>query len=96
MYGISSGYCFKRIDLDNQPIVEANINYVTNTERGTCLKKNDVIVSSMHPGWVDTPGLKKSLPVFSGYLGKRLRSVAEGADTIYWLAASSNKRCKGC
>ena len=58
------------------------------------LKKNDVIVSSMHPGWVDTPGLKKSLPVFSGYLGKRLRSVAEGADTIYWLAASSNRIIK--
>ncbi len=42
----NTGYCFKRIDLDNQPIVEANINYVTNTERGTCLKKNDVTIQT--------------------------------------------------
>tara|TARA_B100001079_G_scaffold269110_1_gene280724 strand:- start:325 stop:1728 length:1404 start_codon:yes stop_codon:yes gene_type:complete len=42
----NTGYCFKRIDLDNQPIVEANINYVTNTERGTCLNKNNVIIQT--------------------------------------------------
>ena len=42
----NTGYCFKRIDLDNQPIVDANINYVTNTERGTCLNKNNVIIQT--------------------------------------------------
>ena len=35
----NSGYVFKRTDLENEPIIEADINYVTNTERGTCLKK---------------------------------------------------------
>lgn len=29
----NSGYVFKRIDLENEPVIEADINYVTNTER---------------------------------------------------------------
>ncbi|MBL42607.1 MAG: dehydrogenase [Rhodospirillaceae bacterium] len=58
------------------------------------LEDSNVLVSSMHPGWVRTPGLQKSLPFFSNYLEKRLRNLAEGADTIYWLAASKNKKIK--
>ena len=42
----------------------------------------------MHPGWVDTPGLARSLPAFHRQLSRWLRSPAEGADTIVWLAAS--------
>tara|TARA_B100000900_G_scaffold54565_1_gene40540 strand:- start:4687 stop:6090 length:1404 start_codon:yes stop_codon:yes gene_type:complete len=42
----NTGYIFKRIDLDNQPVVEADINYVTNTERGTCLNKNGIIIQT--------------------------------------------------
>ncbi|PPR77488.1 MAG: putative ketoacyl reductase, partial [Alphaproteobacteria bacterium MarineAlpha2_Bin1] len=44
------------------------------------LKQSNILVSSMHPGWVKTPGLQKSLPLFSGYLSVRLRTLAEGAD----------------
>ena len=42
----NTGYVFKRIDLEGEPIVEADINYVTNTERGTCLNKNDVTIQT--------------------------------------------------
>ena len=42
----NTGYVFKRIDLEGEPIVEACINYVTNTERGTCLNKNDVTIQT--------------------------------------------------
>ena len=42
----NSGYKFKRIDLDGQPIIEADINYVTNTERGTCLDKNGINIQT--------------------------------------------------
>ena len=42
----NTGYVFKRIDLDGEPIVEADINYVTNTERGTCLNKNNVTIQT--------------------------------------------------
>jgi dehydrogenase/reductase SDR family protein 12 len=39
-----------------------------------------------HPGWVDTPGLASGLPAFAK-LGPLLRTPAEGADTVVWLAA---------
>ena len=42
----------------------------------------------MHPGWVDTPGLEASLPAFYRQVRPLLRSPAQGADTITWLAAS--------
>jgi NAD(P)-dependent dehydrogenase (short-subunit alcohol dehydrogenase family) len=41
---------------------------------------------SMHPGWADTPGLAESLPGFYDRMGPLLRTPAEGADTITWLA----------
>lgn len=45
-------------------------------------------VSAMHPGWADTPGVETSLPRFHRLTRAILRSPAEGADTIVWLAAS--------
>jgi NAD(P)-dependent dehydrogenase (short-subunit alcohol dehydrogenase family) len=47
-----------------------------------------VTVNSMHPGWADTPGLDASLPGFRRFAGPILRTAAQGADTISWLAAS--------
>jgi NAD(P)-dependent dehydrogenase (short-subunit alcohol dehydrogenase family) len=52
------------------------------------LKDKGVTVSSMHPGWADTPGVVDSLPTFHKLTKPFLRSPAEGADTIVWLAAS--------
>ncbi len=45
-------------------------------------------VHAMHPGWVDTPGLQQSLPLFHRQLSPWLRSPEQGADTIVWLAGS--------
>lgn len=42
--------------------------------------------SSMHPGWADTPGVRKSLPGFYTRFKDKLRSAAQGADTVLWLA----------
>ena len=44
------------------------------------------IFQAMHPGWVDTPGVVKSLPRFHSIMKPVLRSVEAGADTIVWLA----------
>lgn len=44
---------------------------------------------AMHPGWVDTPGLADQLPWFRRLLRPLLRTPAEGADTIAWLAADA-------
>jgi UDP-3-O-[3-hydroxymyristoyl] N-acetylglucosamine deacetylase/3-hydroxyacyl-[acyl-carrier-protein] dehydratase len=42
----NSGFAFKRIDLEGSPIIEADANYVTNTQRGTCLEKNGVTIQT--------------------------------------------------
>ncbi|MGA1227334.1 MAG: bifunctional UDP-3-O-[3-hydroxymyristoyl] N-acetylglucosamine deacetylase/3-hydroxyacyl-ACP dehydratase [Tamlana sp.] len=42
----NSGFAFKRIDLEGSPIIEADANYVTNTQRGTCLEKNGVAIQT--------------------------------------------------
>lgn len=46
-----------------------------------------VVSNAMHPGWVDTPGVQISLPTFHRITRSILRTPAEGADTILWLAA---------
>jgi NAD(P)-dependent dehydrogenase (short-subunit alcohol dehydrogenase family) len=52
------------------------------------LKDQGVTVNSMHPGWADTPGVVHSLPDSYKMTKPFLRTPAEGADTIVWLAAS--------
>ncbi|MEC7838798.1 MAG: SDR family NAD(P)-dependent oxidoreductase [Chlamydiota bacterium] len=47
--------------------------------------------STMHPGWVDTKGVKEAMPTFHRLLGPRLRSPKQGADTIIWLALTQEK-----
>ncbi|WP_242087118.1 bifunctional UDP-3-O-[3-hydroxymyristoyl] N-acetylglucosamine deacetylase/3-hydroxyacyl-ACP dehydratase [Aestuariivivens sediminis] len=42
----NSGLSFKRIDLEGEPVIEANANFVTNTQRGTCLEKNGVMIQT--------------------------------------------------
>lgn len=46
------------------------------------------VVHAMHPGWVDTPGIKTALPEFHSLVHPILRTPEQGADTIVWLAAS--------
>jgi NAD(P)-dependent dehydrogenase (short-subunit alcohol dehydrogenase family) len=52
------------------------------------LAPDGVTVNAMHPGWADTPGVRASLPRFYRLTRPLLRTAAEGADTIVWLASS--------
>jgi len=52
------------------------------------LKNFNVVVHSMHPGWVRTPGIRQSLPRFYELTNRVLRTPEQGADTIVWLAAA--------
>ena len=36
---VNNGITFVRVDLEGQPIIEADANYVVNTQRGTNLEK---------------------------------------------------------
>jgi UDP-3-O-[3-hydroxymyristoyl] N-acetylglucosamine deacetylase / 3-hydroxyacyl-[acyl-carrier-protein] dehydratase len=43
---INNGYTFVRVDLEGQPIIEADAAYVVNTQRGTNLEKKGVMIQT--------------------------------------------------
>jgi len=43
---VNTGYVFKRIDLEGEPIIEASAEYVVNTQRGTNLEKRGVVINT--------------------------------------------------
>ena len=59
------------------------------------LARTDVKVESMHPGWVDTPGVAEYLPRFRVITRPLLRDLADGADTVVWLVATRPKSKPG-
>ncbi len=42
----NTGYVFKRMDLEGEPQIEADVSYVVNTQRGTNLEKNGVKIQT--------------------------------------------------
>jgi NAD(P)-dependent dehydrogenase (short-subunit alcohol dehydrogenase family) len=56
------------------------------------LRGSSVVVNAMHPGWADTPAVRSSLPRFYRLTRHILRTPAEGADTVVWLAACPRAR----
>lgn len=43
---VNHGFAFQRVDLEGAPIIEADANYVVNTQRGTNLEKNGVKIQT--------------------------------------------------
>lgn len=43
---INNGYTFVRVDLEGNPVIEADANYVVNTQRGTNLEKKGVKIQT--------------------------------------------------
>ncbi|OMP30702.1 MULTISPECIES: bifunctional UDP-3-O-[3-hydroxymyristoyl] N-acetylglucosamine deacetylase/3-hydroxyacyl-ACP dehydratase [Mangrovimonas] len=43
---VNNGFTFERVDLEGNPVIEADVTYVTNTQRGTCLEKNGVKIQT--------------------------------------------------
>lgn len=52
-------------------------------------RDSGIVVNAMHPGWADTPGVESALPGFYRATKYLLRTPEEGADTVVWLAAST-------
>jgi len=48
-------------------------------------------MSCMHPGWVDTEGVEEAMPSFYRWTKNRLRTPAQGADTIAWLSLTDRE-----
>ena len=58
---------------------------IVNDFLSTKFKDSGVIFCVMHPGWVDTSGVRSAIPGFFEFTKKRLRTPAQGADTAAWL-----------
>lgn len=43
----NTGFVFKRVDVEGQPEIQASVDYVESTDRGTCLSKNNVKVHTV-------------------------------------------------
>jgi dehydrogenase/reductase SDR family member 12 len=98
---VSSGGMYgQRLDLDAIKGTTGSFNGVTAyaiTKRAQVVLTDEwahrlagtgVSAYSMHPGWVDTGGLRDSLPGFARLTAPILRTPEQGADTIVWLAAA--------
>lgn len=51
-----------------------------------------ITVVSMHPGWVDTDGVRTSIPKFYETFKNSLRDVQQGADTAVWLSLEDTSK----
>lgn len=58
-------------------------------------KHYDLQFYGMHPGWVETTAVIESLPTFYEKMKDRLRSPAQGADTINWLLSEDSPKGNG-
>lgn len=56
--------------------------------------KEGVNFYSMHPGWVDTDGVRTSMPDFHKKFEKDLRPISQGIDTIDYLAVTPVQNLK--
>lgn len=48
------------------------------------------VVHAAHPGWAATPGVTAGIPAFDRVMGPLLRTPADGADTMLWLATAGD------
>mgnify|MGYP003623071061 CR=1 FL=1 len=95
----SGGMYTEPLSVDSLEMTDADYNGVTAYARAKRaqvslvefwaprLLQVGVTMVAMHPGWADTPGLRAALPTFRRVVAPLLRSPAEGADTILWLAS---------
>jgi dehydrogenase/reductase SDR family member 12 len=59
---------------------------VLNHEWASRVNPREVVFHAMHPGWVDTPGIRSSLPGFFRTAQRVLRTPQQGVDTLVWLS----------
>ncbi|MGW6915376.1 SDR family NAD(P)-dependent oxidoreductase [Kitasatospora sp. NPDC054939] len=53
------------------------------------LAPDGVHVHAMHPGWADTEGVRRWMPLFRALTRPVIRSPEQGADTVVWLGSAA-------
>lgn len=100
----SGGMYLKSLDLKNlgnpsdydKVAVYANVKRAQVTILDYLAKKNpDIIITGMHPGWVDTPAVREAIPGFYDKMQDHLRLPKEGADTILWILSDQAQLSSG-
>lgn len=97
---VNHGYKFKRIDLDNQPVIEADCDLVTDTSRGTTLSKNGAKVYTTEHALAALAGMEldnimieidgPEVPILDGsskfYIQafQKAGSIEQEADRVYY------------
>ncbi len=91
------GYKFQRIDLPDQPVVDALAEYVVETERGTVLEKGDVRVSTvehalaaLYAAGVDNCLIKVNAPELPILDGSAI-AFSEAIDSVGLVEQSTDK-----
>jgi len=87
----------KDLQLENEPFDGAR--FYAHTKRAQValnrtwaerFPADHIAFHAMHPGWVDTPGLRTSMPRFRRVMRPLLRDARQGADTAVWLGSHSD------
>ncbi|KAJ8352578.1 hypothetical protein SKAU_G00240540 [Synaphobranchus kaupii] len=96
----SGGMLVQKLNVDDlqfeKGVFDGTMAYAQNKRQQVILTERwaaqhrEIHFSSMHPGWADTPAVRSSMPEFYEKMKNRLRTEAQGADTVLWLAVSAS------
>lgn len=101
----SGGMYLKTLDIDNliHPTKYNKVSVYANVKRAQvtvldslALQYPNLKILAMHPGWVDTPAVRDSIPDFYQKTKHRLRTPEQGADSILWMLSDQAKTHSGC
>ena len=86
--------------IKNAQKIYDKVNFYANAKRAQIIindylhdkyKDREYKFSVMHPGWVDTSGVRDAIPGFFNFTKNRLRTPEQGGDTAVWLLSVSDK-----
>ncbi|NWI88218.1 DHR12 reductase, partial [Pitta sordida] len=94
----SGGMLVQKLDISNSQsengTFDGTLVYAQNKRQQVVMTEQwakahrNIHFSVMHPGWADTPAVRSSMPDFYERMKNSLRTEAQGADTVVWLAVS--------
>jgi NAD(P)-dependent dehydrogenase (short-subunit alcohol dehydrogenase family) len=98
----SGGMYLKKLDLGEliDPSKYDKVDVYANVKRAQITLVEELVkedrwsnfnITTMHPGWVATDGVKSAIPGFYKFTKGRLRIPKQGADTIVWIQSTDQK-----